>query len=136
MSEPVLVPTSPSCWRPDARAPGRAPFLSEVELVDSSTASRHSRSRRPLVVVDRDRRRYELLYEDEHVDIWVLSWMPGQRTGFHDHDQSRFGLVCAQGTLAEASLAIGGSPETIEMTSGVTRSGPGRLHPRRRPRRR
>ena len=32
----------------------------------------------PLVVVDRDRRRYELLYDDDQVDIWVLSWMPGR----------------------------------------------------------
>ena len=35
----------------------------------------------PLVVVDRERRRYELLYDDDQVDIWVLSWMPGQKTG-------------------------------------------------------
>ena len=33
----------------------------------------------PLVVIDRDRRRYDLLYDDDQVDIWVLSWMPGQR---------------------------------------------------------
>jgi hypothetical protein len=80
---------------------------------------------RPLVVVDRDRRRYELLYEDERVDIWVLSWMPGQRTGFHDHDRSAVGLVCAQGELIEGSLAIGADPESILMTEGVVRSGRG-----------
>src|SRR5690348_14772089 len=54
---------------------------------------------RPLVVVDSERRRYELLYEDSRVDIWVLSWMPGQHTGFHDHDRSAVGLVCVQGEL-------------------------------------
>src|SRR6476619_8462834 len=58
----------------------------------------------PLVVVDRERRRYELLYEDDRVDIWVLSWMPGQRTGFHDHDLSGVALVCVQGELDAGSL--------------------------------
>ena len=80
---------------------------------------------RPLVVVDRDRRRYELLYEDNRIDIWVLSWMPGQRTGFHDHDRSGVGLICAQGELDEGSLAIGAEAQTIRMTAGITRSGPG-----------
>ena len=79
----------------------------------------------PLVVVDRERRRYELLYEDERVDIWVLSWMPGQRTGFHDHDISGVGLVCVQGELDEGSLAIGSEPETVRMRPGVSRRGPG-----------
>jgi predicted metal-dependent enzyme (double-stranded beta helix superfamily) len=80
---------------------------------------------RPLVVVDRERRRYELLYEDDRVDIWVLSWMPGQRTGFHDHDHSGVGLVCAQGELDEGSLAIGAEPETNVMVPGSVRGGPG-----------
>src|SRR5215510_8308954 len=68
---------------------------------------------RPLVVVDHDHRRYELLYEDDRVDIWVLSWMPGQRTGFHDHDLSGVGLVCVQGELDEDSLAFACEGETV-----------------------
>ena len=80
---------------------------------------------RPLVVVDRNQRRYELLYEDDRVDIWVLSWMPGQRTGFHDHDRSGVGLVCVQGELDEGCLAIGADADTVRMTPGVSRGGPG-----------
>ena len=34
----------------------------------------------PLIVADREHRRYELLYDDDQVDIWVLSWMPGQKS--------------------------------------------------------
>ena len=83
----------------------------------------------PLVVIDRERRRYELLYEDERIDIWVLSWMPGQRTGFHDHDRSDVALVCAQGELDEGSLAIDAEAETVRMTPGVSRTGPaGYIH--------
>lgn len=80
---------------------------------------------RPLIRVDRDRRRYELLYEDDRVDIWVLSWMPGQRTGFHDHDLSGVALVCVQGELDEGSLAVGTGAEQMRMTPGVSRSGAG-----------
>ena len=79
----------------------------------------------PLVVVDRERRRYELLYEDDRVDVWVLSWMPGQQTGFHDHDRSAVGLVCVEGELDERSLAVGAEAETVRMTPGISRSGPG-----------
>jgi predicted metal-dependent enzyme (double-stranded beta helix superfamily) len=79
----------------------------------------------PLVVVDRDRRRYELLYDDDQVDIWVLSWMPGQKTGFHDHDRSSVALICAQGELDEGSLALGLREEPVRMTPGTVRTGPG-----------
>jgi predicted metal-dependent enzyme (double-stranded beta helix superfamily) len=79
----------------------------------------------PLVVVDGEHRRYELLYDDEQLDIWVLSWMPGQKTGFHDHDRSSVALICAQGELDEGSLVLGASAEPVRMTPGVTRTGPG-----------
>jgi len=79
----------------------------------------------PLVVVDRDQRRYELLYEDERVDIWVLSWMPGQHTGFHDHDRSGVGLVCVRGELDERNLAVGAEAEAVRMSPGTSRSGAG-----------
>ena len=36
----------------------------------------------PLVRTDPEQRRYELICEDERMDAWVLSWMPGQGTGF------------------------------------------------------
>ena len=39
----------------------------------------------PLVHSDAERRRYELIYEDDRMDAWILSRMPGQGTGFHDH---------------------------------------------------
>ena len=57
--------------------------------------------------MDPDQRRYELLYEDEHVDAWVLSWMPGQGTGFHDHYISGVGLCCAAGGVREDLLVYG-----------------------------
>jgi rhodanese-related sulfurtransferase len=34
-------------------------------------------------------------------DIWVISWLPGQSTGFHDHGESAGAFVVATGTLEE-----------------------------------
>jgi hypothetical protein len=83
----------------------------------------------PLVVVDRDRRRYRLLYEDDRIDVWVLSWMPGQGTGFHDHDVSGVGLCCAQGEVVERQMQLPVGATSIAMTPGVSRRGPsGYIH--------
>jgi rhodanese-related sulfurtransferase/mannose-6-phosphate isomerase-like protein (cupin superfamily) len=48
-----------------------------------------------------DRRWYERLYHGLDHDIWVISWLPGQSTGFHDHGTSSGALVVATGTLEE-----------------------------------
>jgi predicted metal-dependent enzyme (double-stranded beta helix superfamily) len=83
----------------------------------------------PLVRVDADERRYELIYEDEHVDAWVLSWMPGQGTGFHDHHISGVGLCCAQGGVREDLLVYGGPDIELHLRPGDARQGgPGYIH--------
>ena len=83
----------------------------------------------PLVHVDGDQRHYELIYEDEYVDAWVLSWMPGQGTGFHDHYISGVGLCCAQGGVREDLLVYGGPDVELHLRPGDTRrGGPGYIH--------
>lgn len=83
----------------------------------------------PLVIVDPDRRRYRLMYEDDRIDVWVLSWMPGQGTGFHDHDLSHVGLVCARGAVNEKQMVLPTGAATVKMTEGVSRQGPaGYIH--------
>jgi rhodanese-related sulfurtransferase/predicted metal-dependent enzyme (double-stranded beta helix superfamily) len=44
---------------------------------------------------------YERLYHGPDYDIWVISWLPGQSTGFHDHGGSSGAFVVATGTLEE-----------------------------------
>jgi mannose-6-phosphate isomerase-like protein (cupin superfamily) len=44
---------------------------------------------------------YERLYHGPDYDIWAISWMPGQSTGFHDHGASSGAFVVATGTLEE-----------------------------------
>jgi len=83
----------------------------------------------PLVIVDENRRRYRLLYDDDRLDVWVLSWMPDQGTGFHDHDLSGVGLSCAQGEVCEKQMLLPAGTSDVAMTAGVTRNGlPGYIH--------
>ena len=48
-----------------------------------------------------DGRWYERLYHDRDYDIWVISWLPGQSTGFHDHGESSGAFVVTTGVLEE-----------------------------------
>src|SRR5580704_7051907 len=48
-----------------------------------------------------ERRWYERLYHGEGYDIWAISWLPGQSTGFHDHGASSGAFVVALGILEE-----------------------------------
>lgn len=83
----------------------------------------------PLTVRDERRRRYRLLYEDHRIDIWVLSWMPGQGTGFHDHDESGVGLTVAQGMVVERQMLLPVGATRLELVPGTARQGPaGYIH--------
>lgn len=42
---------------------------------------------------------YERIYDCADYDLWVISWMPGQSTGFHDHGSSSGAFVVATGVL-------------------------------------
>ena len=44
---------------------------------------------------------YERLYHGPDYDIWAISWLPGQSTGFHDHGASSGAFVVATGILEE-----------------------------------
>lgn len=48
-----------------------------------------------------EHRWYERLYQGPDHDIWVISWLPGQSTGFHDHGESAGAFVLATGVLEE-----------------------------------
>jgi len=53
-----------------------------------------------------------LLHPDLHrdldgVQIWVLSWLPGQGTPLHDHGRSAGAFAVVRGTLTERVVATG-----------------------------
>jgi predicted metal-dependent enzyme (double-stranded beta helix superfamily) len=51
-----------------------------------------------------DERWYERLHHDDDHEIWLISWMPGQSTGLHDHGGSRGAFAVALGDLDEYDL--------------------------------
>lgn len=83
----------------------------------------------PLVRDDHERRRYELLYEDERMDAWVLSWSEGQGTGFHDHFISSVGVCVAQGVIREDQMRYGLPAIERRLEPGMSRRGdPSYIH--------
>src|SRR6202040_380443 len=49
----------------------------------------------------------ERVYRAPDYDIWVISWLPGQSTGFHDHGASSGAFVVATGILEEHCVGEG-----------------------------
>ena len=100
----------------------------ELEAIAAAIADRPALWQ-PLVRLDSGHRRYELLYEDGRMDAWVLSWMPGQGTGFHDHAASAVGICCVQGSVREALLRAGEPEVEHDVRVGDRRrGGPGYIH--------
>lgn len=76
------------------------------------------------VRLDAEGRWYERLRASEDHDVWVITWLPGQATGFHDHGPSSGAFTVAWGVLAEHH---DGTAEAV--TAGATRTfGPGYVH--------
>ena len=72
-----------------------------------------------------ERRWYERLYQGPDYDIWVISWLPGQSTGFHDHGDSSGAFIVATGILEEHRP----SDQTLVIHPGKSRAfGPGYAH--------
>jgi predicted metal-dependent enzyme (double-stranded beta helix superfamily) len=100
----------------------------ELEVIAGEIADRTD-IWEPLIHADTERRRYELLYEDERMDAWILSWMPGQGTGFHDHYISGVGLSVAAGCVREDLMVYGREHQPRQLRAGDTRQGgPGYIH--------
>ncbi len=125
-TEPLFVPALASL---DGLVP-HGGLLTPEELEDvAAHVAERADLWEPLVHADVSHRRYELVYEDERMDAWVLSWMPGQGTGFHDHYISGVGLCVARGCVREDLMVYGSEPQSRELCAGETRcGGPGYIH--------
>jgi predicted metal-dependent enzyme (double-stranded beta helix superfamily) len=63
---------------------------------------------RGLVRHDPQRRIFECLLDEPAVEAWLICWMPGHDTGFHDHDLSSGAVTVVEGSVCEERLRIGG----------------------------
>ena len=83
-----------------------------------------------LVRYDPGRRWYERLPWAGDQDVWLLSWLPGQYTGFHDHGRSAGAFTVVQGCLRERT-APRGRPDPVgaALQPGAARAfGPWYIH--------
>ncbi|MFE7526430.1 cysteine dioxygenase [Kitasatospora sp. NPDC057542] len=69
----------------------------------------------PLVRYDALTRWYARLETGPGYEVWLLSWLPGQSSGFHDHGESSGVMSVVKGELIERSLTLpqpsaGGTP--------------------------
>jgi predicted metal-dependent enzyme (double-stranded beta helix superfamily) len=75
---------------------------------------------------------YERIHCDESHDVWVISWLPGQATGFHDHGEVNGAFAVVWGTLLERRVVGGAATGRIlakPVGAGGSRSfGAGYIH--------
>ncbi|HUL28026.1 MAG TPA: cysteine dioxygenase family protein [Streptosporangiaceae bacterium] len=83
-----------------------------------------------LVRYDPARRWYQRLLAEEDRELWLLTWLPGQRTGFHDHGRSAGAFTVVQGCLRERTAPRGRpEPAGAALPEGSARSfGPWYIH--------
>ncbi|HEY1703160.1 MAG TPA: cysteine dioxygenase family protein [Trebonia sp.] len=78
------------------------------------------------VRLDPEGRWYEQIHMDDSYELWLISWLPGQSTGFHDHGISAgaFGVVWGEldEYLARGRGAAAREAGTNRVTGGVIRS--------------
>lgn len=86
--------------------------------------------------------RFAVLLDDAHGrQVWLLSWLPGQCTGLHDHGDTTGAFTVVSGRLTETVLRPGpsapsgtapdgaGRRESLVVTAGQSRVfGPGYVH--------
>jgi predicted metal-dependent enzyme (double-stranded beta helix superfamily) len=75
---------------------------------------------------------YERIHLDDSYEVWVISWLPGQSTGFHDHGGSAGAFTVVWGTLLERRVvgaAMTGQVLAKPVGAGGARSfGPRYIH--------
>jgi hypothetical protein len=113
-----------------AGAQGR---LSRTQLsgIVASTAARADHWR-DLVRYDPVRRWYQRMELTGDYEVWLLSWQPGQGTGFHDHGGSAGAFAVARGELQEQVVRGSGLIREVAVRTviagGVRSFGPRFVH--------
>ncbi len=108
-----------------AAVDGRVGTLSstECEAIARDVAARRDEwADVELTPTESGTRAFALLHEDEHVEVWLLSWLPGHSTGYHDHGTSNVGFCVAQGALVEQQLRFAEPPTELVLGPGDTRA--------------
>ena len=98
----TIRPTSPASVQP-GRLLGARQLADLVRRLAASPADWLTRVR-----LNPAGRWYERIHLDDNHEVWVISWLPGHATGFHDHGGSAGAFTVVWGTLME-SRVVGGA---------------------------
>lgn len=83
----------------------------------------------PLVRYDATTRWYARLQTGPGYEVWLLSWVPGQSSGLHDHGRSSGVLTVLEGELTERARSAGSGEVRRALVPGGQRAfAPGYLH--------
>jgi predicted metal-dependent enzyme (double-stranded beta helix superfamily) len=81
------------------------------------------------VRLDPEGRWYEQIRVDDALELWLISWLPGQSTGFHDHGGANGAFGVVWGQLDEHVVRGAGVSAVNPVPAGRVRSfGPRHVH--------
>ncbi len=82
------------------------------------------------VRLDPEGRWYERIIAGDGYEVWLISWLPGQSTGFHDHGGSAGAFGVVWGALDECVVPRSGRPALVtRVDAGDVRAfGPRYVH--------
>ncbi len=83
--------------------PSRISLSALGELVRSVAST--EQMWQPHARFSRDQRWFRRMTLTDDYEIWLLTWLPGQCTGFHDHGEASGAFAVAQGKLRETLAA-------------------------------
>jgi predicted metal-dependent enzyme (double-stranded beta helix superfamily) len=69
---------------------------------------------------DHGRRWWTRLHADAQVDVWLLTWLPGQGTELHDHGTSAAAFTVVRGRLEEVRAERSGTLTSTAQAAGTT----------------
>ena len=81
-----------------------------------------------LVRHDPAERTYALLHRDDVLELYVVCWMHGHDTGFHDHDHSAAAIAVLEGAITEERLSLQGPVEQTLLAGGRVVIAPEAIH--------
>jgi predicted metal-dependent enzyme (double-stranded beta helix superfamily) len=87
---------------------------SPINLVKIATGLANQRALwEPLVSYDPVARYYVRLAREQEFEAWLLTWLPGQGTDWHDHGGSAGAFITLRGVLTERHAEVGYGPPRI-----------------------
>lgn len=103
------------------------PHTAHPALIARAVAADRSRWAH-LLRYDPDERYAALVERTDEQEIWLMSWLPGQDTGRHDHGDTTGAFTVVSGVLTEDVLR-GGLAVSHELATGQSRVfAPGYAH--------